>query len=124
MVFFFFVYSDTMGNKGAFITMKGKDMKPNFTTYEAVVSGVFNFAFVVVTSNFSAASQRETNGIREFIIKFDVLVLAHQPVAVQLGQFHIISVVINFLFFYRERSTLMIMYIIFKLTVAILILPI
>lgn len=25
-----------MGNKGAFITMKGKDMKPNFTTYEAV----------------------------------------------------------------------------------------
>lgn len=29
-------YCDTMGNKGAFITMKGKDMKPNFTVYEAV----------------------------------------------------------------------------------------
>nr|CAG4641580.1 EOG090X03S1 [Eurycercus lamellatus] len=29
-------YCDTMGNKGAFITMNGKDMKPNFTTYEAV----------------------------------------------------------------------------------------
>jgi serine/threonine-protein phosphatase 5 len=28
-------YCDTMGNKGAFITMKGKDLKPNFTTYEA-----------------------------------------------------------------------------------------
>ena len=23
-----------MGNKGAFITMTGKDLKPNFTTYE------------------------------------------------------------------------------------------
>lgn len=30
-----------MGNKGAFITLKGKDMKPNFTTYEAVVSIIF-----------------------------------------------------------------------------------
>jgi len=29
-------YCDTMGNKGAFITMNGKDMKPHFTTYEAV----------------------------------------------------------------------------------------
>nr|SVE75039.1 EOG090X03S1 [Daphnia dolichocephala] len=29
-------YCDTMGNKGAFITMKGKDMKPHFTTYDAV----------------------------------------------------------------------------------------
>ncbi|GJQ76366.1 PpD3 [Trypoxylus dichotomus] len=29
-------YCDTMGNKGAFITLRGKDMKPNFTTYEAV----------------------------------------------------------------------------------------
>ncbi|KAG8195712.1 hypothetical protein JTE90_002975 [Oedothorax gibbosus] len=29
-------YCDTMGNKGAFITMNGKDMKPNFVTYSAV----------------------------------------------------------------------------------------
>lgn len=29
-------YCDTMGNKGAFITLNGKDMKPKFTTYEAV----------------------------------------------------------------------------------------
>ena len=28
--------SDQMGNKGAFITMSS-DLKPNFTTYEAVV---------------------------------------------------------------------------------------
>uniref|UniRef100_A0A1B6CFM8 protein-serine/threonine phosphatase n=1 Tax=Clastoptera arizonana TaxID=38151 RepID=A0A1B6CFM8_9HEMI len=29
-------YCDTMGNKGAYITLSGKDMTPNFTTYEAV----------------------------------------------------------------------------------------
>lgn len=36
LVIIFFVFSDTMGNKGAFITLKGKDMVPNYTTYEAV----------------------------------------------------------------------------------------
>ena len=30
-------FSDTMGNKGAFITLKGDDLTPKFTTYEAVV---------------------------------------------------------------------------------------
>jgi hypothetical protein len=30
--------SDTMGNKGAFIVLKGKDMEPQYTTYTAVVS--------------------------------------------------------------------------------------
>ncbi|GIX71518.1 hypothetical protein CEXT_209441 [Caerostris extrusa] len=29
-------YCDTMGNKGAFITMKGRDMKPKFVSYNAV----------------------------------------------------------------------------------------
>ncbi|XP_075223085.1 protein phosphatase D3 isoform X2 [Lycorma delicatula] len=29
-------YCDQMGNKGAFITLNGKNMKPNFTTYEEV----------------------------------------------------------------------------------------
>ncbi|XP_043272772.1 serine/threonine-protein phosphatase 5 [Venturia canescens] len=29
-------YCDTMGNRGAFIRLNGKDMIPNFTTYEAV----------------------------------------------------------------------------------------
>nr|CAG4643841.1 EOG090X03S1 [Lepidurus arcticus] len=29
-------YCDTMGNKGAFITMNGKDLQPKFTSYEAV----------------------------------------------------------------------------------------
>lgn len=28
-------YCDTMGNKGAYITMNGRDMKPNFHTYDA-----------------------------------------------------------------------------------------
>ena len=31
-------YCDTMGNQGAFITLNGSDMKPQFTTYQAVVS--------------------------------------------------------------------------------------
>jgi len=30
-------FSDTMGNLGAFITLNGKDMKPYFTSYEAMV---------------------------------------------------------------------------------------
>ncbi|KAM7299415.1 serine/threonine-protein phosphatase 5 [Ixodes scapularis] len=29
-------YCDTMGNKGAFITMTGSNLSPKFTTYEAV----------------------------------------------------------------------------------------
>lgn len=29
-------YCDSMGNKGAFITVRGNDMTPKFTTYEAV----------------------------------------------------------------------------------------
>lgn len=29
-------YCDTMGNKGSYITLSGKDMKPNFVTYSAV----------------------------------------------------------------------------------------
>ncbi|XP_008555228.1 serine/threonine-protein phosphatase 5 [Microplitis demolitor] len=29
-------YCDTMGNRGAFITLNGKDMIPNFTSYDAV----------------------------------------------------------------------------------------
>ena len=36
---FFCYHSDQMGNKGAFITLT-KDLKPQFTTYEAVVSHV------------------------------------------------------------------------------------
>lgn len=30
-----------MKNKGAYITLTGRDMQPNFTTYEAVVSYYF-----------------------------------------------------------------------------------
>lgn len=39
-----------MGNLGAFITMNGKDLKPNFTSYEAVVSIfkiILNIRFVL-----------------------------------------------------------------------------
>ena len=37
-----------MGNKGAFITMTGKDMKPNYVTYDAVVSSFIYSIFIVV----------------------------------------------------------------------------
>lgn len=40
-----FACSDQMGNKGAFITM-GSDVKPNFTTYDAVVSSI---VFALIT---------------------------------------------------------------------------
>lgn len=57
-----------MGNKGAFITLNGKDMKPEFTTYEAVVSiSVDHFTHCKFLTVFfvlvSATSQRKTNGI-------------------------------------------------------------
>ena len=29
-----------MGNKGAFVTLTGGELKPNYTTYEAVVSSI------------------------------------------------------------------------------------
>ena len=47
--------SDQMENKGAFITM-GMDMKPNYTTYDAVVSLFYQiskrrlFMFIVLFS--------------------------------------------------------------------------
>ena len=34
-----FISSDTMRNKGAFITLVAPDLKPKFTSYEAVVGG-------------------------------------------------------------------------------------
>lgn len=34
-----------MGNRGAFITLNGKDMIPNFTSYDAVVSIIINNNF-------------------------------------------------------------------------------
>lgn len=35
---FDFICSDTMGNMGAFITITGKNLKPNYRSFEAVVS--------------------------------------------------------------------------------------
>lgn len=40
----YFRFSDTMDNLGAFITLNGKDMIPNYTTYMAVVSSNNIFA--------------------------------------------------------------------------------
>lgn len=35
--YFINTYSDTMGNMGAFITIKGNDLTPNFKSFESVV---------------------------------------------------------------------------------------
>lgn len=46
-----------MGNLGAFITMKGKDLEPNFTTYEAVVSiSSFNYYDYILLSTLQLCS--------------------------------------------------------------------
>lgn len=80
----FFVFSDTMGNQGAFITLTGKDMKPKFTSYEAVVR-IYKFSnnptsqkptkktlnyFLIL---FLATSQRKANGVRQLSTKVHVV---------------------------------------------------
>ncbi|KAG0414928.1 hypothetical protein HPB47_007908 [Ixodes persulcatus] len=42
-------YCDTMGNKGAFITMTGSNLSPKFTTYEAVIWLKTNDQFALST---------------------------------------------------------------------------
>lgn len=50
-------YCDTMGNKGAYIILNGKDMKPKFEVYEAVphpdvkVSSYFHIHWLIFNSN-------------------------------------------------------------------------
>lgn len=93
--------SDEMGNKGAFITM-GTDTKPNYTTYDAVVSSRFWFCYrrpdgwrggggsgdtpviwitcprgistPVLLFSYSASPRRETHGLCELL---DVYVWIH-----------------------------------------------
>lgn len=44
----YFVFSDTMGNKGAYINLDGKTLKPKFVTYEAVVRFVYWITFELI----------------------------------------------------------------------------
>lgn len=56
-----------MGNLGAFITLNGKDMKPKYTTYEAVVriSPVIFFTIISQKNcSIPASSSCQTNGVR------------------------------------------------------------
>ena len=58
------MHSDQMGNKGAYITLT-KDLKPKFTTYEAVVSlttSVLTWCICIAIS-FVASSECSTNAI-------------------------------------------------------------
>lgn len=45
-VCFCFVFSDQMGNKGAYIHLRGSDLKPEFHQFTAVVSGVFIYIYI------------------------------------------------------------------------------
>ena len=53
-------YSDQMGNKGAFIVFD-KSLKPQFTTYEAVVKN--NCVLLCSIVIFLASSQCQTNAV-------------------------------------------------------------
>lgn len=62
MTFFFsmcflFALSDQMGNKGAYIHLRGSDLKPEFHQFIAVVSGI-TFFFIYVHSFLSKASYK------------------------------------------------------------------
>ena len=51
-----------MGNKGAFLTIRGGDLTPKFTSYDAVVRFIninfhlFEFFIVTIKLSFSASS--------------------------------------------------------------------
>jgi len=85
--------SDTMGNRGAFITLNGSDMKPYFTSYDAMVcilfiNHVFYFLYLYFFFGFIifyicythyfclviASSKRKADGLCQFFTKVYVLV--------------------------------------------------
>lgn len=81
------IFSDTMGNQGAFITLNGKDMKPYFTSYEAMVRNTYlKLSIKLFFSYFSyiriiycicfvtASSECKADGLRQFSTKVHVLV--------------------------------------------------
>ena len=58
-------YCDTMGNKGAFITLDGGDMTPKFTTYEGKVIYYTNEKTKTMCISFSCSSPEcEAHGLR------------------------------------------------------------
>lgn len=48
-------YSDTMGNMGAFITITGNNLKPNYRSFEAVVSltTMFFISYLLILYSYS-----------------------------------------------------------------------
>lgn len=69
-------FSDTMGNQGAFINIKGNDLTPKFTSYKAVVStaAIVNCLHSTLTSNriiSAAPSEREADGVRQLADESD-----------------------------------------------------
>lgn len=77
----FFYFSDTMGNLGAFITMNGEQLKPNFTTYEAKVHNQYYLMFFffgvacLVLSSVSSVFHLLERSCNILIFNFNTLVL-------------------------------------------------
>ena len=47
LVYFVCFHSDQMGNKGAYVTLT-RDLRPQFTTYEAVVSYTLHHHYIIL----------------------------------------------------------------------------
>ena len=47
VVYFVCFHSDQMGNKGAYVTLT-RDLRPQFTTYEAVVSYTLHHHYIIL----------------------------------------------------------------------------
>lgn len=68
-----------MGNFGAFINIKGNDLKPKFTSYKAVVSDSYSQWFRAHPNPLSsrnyfhcpASSERKTDGVRQLVDEHD-----------------------------------------------------
>lgn len=59
IIFIIFNFSDTMGNKGAYINLDGKTLTPKFQTYDAVVSQHFDNIFALQNLVFPFAERNK-----------------------------------------------------------------
>lgn len=96
-------HSDQMGNKGAYITL-GPDMKPQFTTYEAVVNHITSL-LINITSFFSHSSLIRNVNLCNMPVLYLAFYLNHR-----IKQFYFYNIVI-----YNSVYNTMIIIIIMKI---------
>jgi hypothetical protein len=97
-----------MGNKGAFITLKGDDLTPKYTTYEAVVSiFVFNcYIFIFFKSNFIflATSKCSADGICKLDYESFGIVKKSKKLIAWLKEINCLSPVDYFIYFFSGQK--------------------